>query len=200
MSAFVILHMETNGLTPARGGRVFEAALVRVQEGRITNSHHSLMNPGLPLPPFLTTLTGITPSMIREAPASARAMSELLTFMGDAVLVAHNVSNERQLWQHELALADYHHKTDFLCTLRLARRLYPWVSSQKIPALAVLLGIGPSSLHKRALDMALLKAQIFVQMQADLLGLYPDENINAAFLERYQKTGRALTRGLAEPA
>ncbi|MDQ8036362.1 MAG: 3'-5' exonuclease [Pedobacter sp.] len=200
MSGFVVLHMESNGLAPARGGRVFEAALVRVENGRITQTCHHLMNPGLPLPPFLTTLTGITPSMVREAPLSAEAMAELQSFLGDSVLVAHNASLDRQVWQHEMELAGLGRIPDFLCTLRLARRLYPWSDSQKIPALAQLQGINRLGLHKRALDMAQLKAQVFLRMQKDLALLYPDEAIDALFLDRYQKTGRALTRAVPEPS
>ncbi len=199
MTGFVILHMETNGLAPNRGGRVFETALVRVEEGRITTSCQQLMNPGLPLPPFLTALTGITPSMIREAPDSATAMAVLQAFLGGSILVAHNASIDRQIWQHELELAGQGDTPGFLCTLRLARRLYPWAGSQKIPALAALQGSRCQGLHKRALDHALLKAQVFLRMQKDLAQLYPDEDIDLLFLDRYQKAGRALARSLPEP-
>lgn len=68
---YAVLHMESNGLSAARGGRVFEAALVLVENGVIRDTCHSLINPGLMLPPFLAALTGITPSMISTAPASA---------------------------------------------------------------------------------------------------------------------------------
>lgn len=199
MTRYAILHMESNGLTPARGGRVFEAAVVLMENGVIRDTTHSLMNPGLPLPPFLTALTGITPSMIREAPDSSVAMAALVAFMADAVPVAHNASIDRQLWQHELALAGSKSDPDFLCTLRLARRLYPWSVSQKTAALAALQGISPATMHKRALDMALLKAQIFRRMQKDITTLYPGECIDGNFLDRYQKTGRALARAFPLP-
>lgn len=199
MTRYAVLHMEGNGLTPVRGGRVFEAAVVIVENAVIKDSWHCLMNPGMVLPPFLTALTGITPSMIRAAPASALAMKELTSFMGDALPVAHNVSIDRQRWQQELDLAGCKGRQDFLCTLRLARRLYPWAGSQRTAALAVLHGLTPHTLHNRALDMALLKAQIFLRMQKDIAVLYPGENIDGSFLERYQSAGRAVARGLPEP-
>lgn len=199
MTDFLILHMESNGLAPERGGRVFELALVHVQAGKILQTQTQLMNPGLPLPPFLTTLTGITPSMIREALSAAAAMPALAAFAGAGTLVAHNASLERKLWQNELALAGLAPAPEFLCTLRLARRLYPWANHQKTVVLATQLGIAHSNLHKRALDMALLKAQIFIRMQQDLARLYPDEVINTAFLQRYQNTGKALSRSVAAP-
>ncbi len=199
MTNYAILHMESNALTPARGGRVFEAAVVLVDAAGIRDARQVLMNPGLPLPPFLSALTGITCSMIRAAPASATAVAELQAFMADAIPVAHNASIDRQLWQHEQELAGCQGRPDFLCTLRLARRLYPWAGSQKAAALAALQGLALKSLPARALDMAMLKAQIFLRMQKDIAALYPDECIDGAFLERYQKTGRALARTMPEP-
>ncbi len=199
VARYAVLHMESNGLSAARGGRVFEAALVLVENGVIRDTCHSLINPGLMLPPFLAALTGITPSMISTAPASAQVMKAMCRFMGDAVPVAHNASLDRQLWQQELQLADGAACQDFLCTLRLARRLYPWADSQKTAALAALHGMVPATPHKRALDMALLKARIFLRMQNEIALLYPGENIDASFLDRYQKTGRATVRAVPEP-
>jgi DNA polymerase III subunit epsilon len=200
MTRYAVLHMESNGQTPARGGRVFEAALVLVENGAIRDTCHSLMNPGLLLPPFLAALTGITPSMIGAAPASASVMKTFCRFMGDAVAVAHNASLDRQLWQQELQLANGPACQDFLCTLRLARRLYPWADSQKTAALAALHGMSPPAHHKRALDMALLKAQIFLRMQNEIALLYPGVTIDGSFLDRYQKTGRTTVRAVPEPS
>lgn len=196
MTRYAILDFETNGLSPERGGRVLEAAVVLVQGGAISGSWHSLMNPGVPVPPFVITLTGISASMVRAAPPSAAVLNEMLAFIGDATLVAHNASTDRQLWCHELALAGLQGPEDFICTLRLARRLYPWATDHRLGALAALHQIPVQGQHQRAHSEALLTAQLFLRMNADLAGLYPGESGGESFLARYQKTGRAKAKAV----
>lgn len=176
---------------------MLEAAVIRVQDGAIVGSWHSLMNPGVPVPPFVTTLTGISASMVRQAPSSALVLSEMLAFIGDAALVVHNASTDRQFWSHELALAGLQGSEDFICTLRLARRLYPWAADHRLGGLAALHQIPVQGQHQRVHSEALLTAQLFLRMNADLAGLYPGESGEEGFLARYQKTGRAKARAVA---
>src|SRR3989339_877959 len=77
---------------------------VLLQDGQIVDSWQSLMNPGVRVPGFITSLTGITPTMIRTAPAPERVMAEIAEFVGDATLVdLHNISIDGR---HHRALAD----------------------------------------------------------------------------------------------
>lgn len=200
MTRYAILDFESNGLAPERGGRVLEAAVVLVQDGAIAASWQSLMNPGVPVPPFVTTLTGITASMVREAPPPAAVLSEMLAFIGDATLVAHHASSDRQLWSHELALAGLQGPDDFICTLRLARRLYPWARDHRLGTLVTLHQIPVPGLHQRAHAEALLTAQLFLRMNADLAELYPGEFGEEGFLARYQKTGKAKAKSVTASA
>lgn len=199
MTRYAILDFASNGLTPDRGGRVLEMAVVLVQGGTIMDSRHSLVNPAVPVPPFVTTLTGITPSMVREAPVPAVALADMLAFIGDAPLVAHNASVDRQLWLHELALARLSGPQEFICTLRIARRLYPWAGDLRLGTLLALHHIPVMEQHARALTGATLTAQLFLRMSADLATLYQEEAASAGFFARYQKTGKAKTKGMPAP-
>lgn len=194
LTRYAILDFESNGLSPAKGGRLLEIAVVLVESGRIVASRHSLLNPQVPVPPYVTTLTGITASMVRAAPPPSEVLPGLLAFIGDAALVMHNASIDRQFWLHEMALAGLKCPQEFICTLRIARRLYPWARGQKLSTLAELHGIPVETRHQRALAEAMTTARLFVRMSDDLAALYAPEAVNAAFLARYQKTGKALAK------
>ena len=86
---FVVLDLETTGGAPDQRG-ITEVGAVKVRGGERLGEFATLVNPGLPIPPFITVLTGITESMVAAAPAIERVLPALLEFLGDAVLVCHN--------------------------------------------------------------------------------------------------------------
>lgn len=196
MTRYAVIDFETNGLMPEQGGRALEVAAVIVQDGRITESWQSLMNPGVRVPSFITSLTGITPAMVNEAPPPARVMTEIAEFVGDATLVAHNASFDRRFWQHELARIGQGAVHDFLCTVLISRRLYPWAPNHKLATLVDLHNIPVDGRHHRALADAAMTAHLFLRMQQDLAMLYRGAEAEPGFLARYQKTGKTLVKGM----
>ncbi len=198
MNRFAVIDFETNGLMPGQGGRALEVAAVMVEDGEITGSWASLMNPRVHVPAFITALTGITPAMVRSAPPPAEVMAGIHDFVGSAVLVAHNASFDRKFWQHELAMTGRESEAGFLCTVLLARRLYPWAPNHKLATLAALHNIEAEGRHHRALADAGMTARLLMRMQRDLSQLYADEYETPGFLERYQKTPRAQLRAAPE--
>lgn len=196
MTRYAVIDFETNGLMPEQGGRALEVAAVIVQDGRITESWQSLMNPGGRVPAFITALTGITPAMVSGAPAPAQVMAGIAEFVGDATLVAHNASFDRRFWQHELARIDRPAVHDFLCTVLISRRLYPWAPNHKLATLVDLHNIPVDGRHHRALADAAMTAHLFLRMQQDLASLYGDAEVEPGFLSRYQKTVKTQVRAM----
>ena len=88
-ASFVVFDLETTGLSPARS-RIVEIGAQRVEALAIGATFETFVNPGLPLPPAITALTGIGPADVRGAPGPDLAVRRFLAFAGDAVLVAHN--------------------------------------------------------------------------------------------------------------
>ena len=88
-ASFVVFALETTGLSPARS-RIVEIGAQRVEALAIGATFETFVNPGLPLPPAITALTGIGPADVRGAPGPDLAVRRFLAFAGDAVLVAHN--------------------------------------------------------------------------------------------------------------
>ncbi|GIH08815.1 DNA polymerase III subunit epsilon [Rhizocola hellebori] len=86
---FVIVDLETTGGAPDGGG-ITEVGAVKVRGGEQLGQLATLVNPGVPIPPFITVLTGITTAMVSPAPTIERVLPSLLEFLSGAVLVAHN--------------------------------------------------------------------------------------------------------------
>lgn len=87
---FCVLDLETTGGSPA-SCEITEVGAVRYLGGAPEASFQSLVNPGAAIPPFITVLTGITHAMVIEAPTIDEVLPALLEFVGDAVIVGHNV-------------------------------------------------------------------------------------------------------------
>ncbi|MFY1699045.1 DEDD exonuclease domain-containing protein [Solwaraspora sp. WMMA2101] len=88
-TTFVVLDLETTGGAPDGGG-ITEVGAVKVRGGEELGVFATLVNPGQPIPPFITVLTGITQAMLVPAPPIEQVLPSLLEFLADAVLVAHN--------------------------------------------------------------------------------------------------------------
>lgn len=87
---FCVLDLETTGLSPD-GDAITEIGAVRYSMGLETGRFQSLINPDAPIPPRITVVTGITQAMVIDAPKIGEALPSLLEFIGDAVIVGHNV-------------------------------------------------------------------------------------------------------------
>ncbi len=87
---FCVIDIETTGGRAADGG-ITEIGAVRLRGGEDLGRFQTLVNPGVPIPAQITVLTGITEAMVVPAPRVGPVLSALLEFVGDAVIVGHNV-------------------------------------------------------------------------------------------------------------
>jgi DNA polymerase III subunit epsilon len=86
---FVVVDLETTGGAPESCG-ITEIGAVRIQGGEELAEFATLVNPGQPIPPYITVLTGITEAMIYPAPPLSEVLPAFLEFAKGAVWVAHN--------------------------------------------------------------------------------------------------------------
>ncbi|MET0682979.1 MAG: exonuclease domain-containing protein [Casimicrobiaceae bacterium] len=126
--AFVDL--ETTGTTAATDA-ITEIGIVRVESDpaglaspRVTE-WSTLVNPGVPIPPEIQALTGITNAMVRNAPPFSHVADEVATRTADALFVAHNARFDYGFLKHAFARQQRAFSARVLCTVRLSRRLYP---------------------------------------------------------------------------
>ncbi|MCC5953016.1 MAG: DEDD exonuclease domain-containing protein [Acidimicrobiia bacterium] len=87
---FCVVDLETTGGSP-KGDAITEIGAVRLRGGECLGTFQTLVNPGCPIPPSITVLTGITEAMVFPAPPLDEVLPALMEFIGDAVIVGHNV-------------------------------------------------------------------------------------------------------------
>jgi DNA polymerase III epsilon subunit family exonuclease len=85
----VIVDVETTGWLADAAG-ITEIGAVRLTAGRPASEFCALVNPGCPIPPSISDLTGITDAMVSDAPAIAQVLPDFLQFASGGVIVAHN--------------------------------------------------------------------------------------------------------------
>jgi len=162
---FVVFDLETTGAKSPPFSRVTEIGAYKVKGGEIAGEFVTLVNPGLPIPTFITALTGITDEMVKPAPKFGEVISDFLDFIGDAVLVAHNAHFDMQFLNHEIGLVyeDYRLLNPCLCTVHLCRKLLPHVDNHKLKTIADYYSVSLVNHHRAGPD-ARATAEIFVNL------------------------------------
>lgn len=168
-SPLVSLDFETTGLAPESGDRITEVGLVRILDGRIVARYSSLMNCAVCIPRSITAYTGITQRMVDEAPTPLQVMSRVLEFIHGCSVVSHNALFDQMFLEAEcrrLGLAAP--AEPFLCSMRIARQVYPEVRSPSLAQLARVLSLPATGAAHRAPADAEMTAQLALQMMRDL--------------------------------
>lgn len=161
---FVVVDLETTG-AKAPPCRVTEIGAYRISKGKIVEEFQTLVNPEIPIPPFIVNLTGINNQMVKDAPCFADVAPRWLDFAGDAVLVAHNASFDVRFLNHELSrvFPGRRMANSNLCTVVLSRRIFPGLDNYRLQTVAEHFSITINNRHRAASD-ALATAEIFVRM------------------------------------
>ena len=191
---YVVFDVETTGpkMPP---GRLLEIGACRISSGRIVGEFQTLLNPGTIIPPFISRLTGITDAMVRDAPTFDEVAPDWLRFADTAVLVAHDAHFDVRFINHEVTLVYPGRRmfNAYLCTVSLARRLFPELGFYRLRALAQHFAV-PLPNHHRAAADARATAEIFLHLLA-LLGSHGVHDISAArnFRLQTRRSDRAAT-------
>ena len=90
IDSYIAVDVETTGLE-VRLEKITELALVRVEGDTVTDCFSTLVNPGRPISEMVSSLTGITDAMVKDAPAVEEVIGDALDFAGDLPLLGHNL-------------------------------------------------------------------------------------------------------------
>lgn len=167
-ACFVVFDLETTG-AKAPPCRITEIGASKIKGGAIVDEFHSLINPGTPIPEFITALTGISDEMVCDAPNFSSVAGGFLDFIGDSVLVAHNAYFDMAFLNHEIGLVyeGYRVWNESLCTVQMARKLLPHIENHKLNTVASHYSVDLKN-HHRAGDDARATAEIFLNLVSEL--------------------------------
>jgi DNA polymerase III subunit epsilon len=189
-ATFVVTDTETTGVR-AGDDRLIEVAAVKVRGGEIVDTFEQLVNPGRYVPRRITQITGISTAMVYHEPPAREVLPAFREFLGDGVLVAHNLPFDLRFLQAELERAGQTPlENDALCTLRLARRLLPGLPSRGLTALAQHFALRNRARH-RALGDAEVTAEVLLRFLDRLhagFGLRTAADLLAFQHRRYRDT------------
>ncbi|MDP9163954.1 MAG: DNA polymerase III subunit epsilon [Pseudomonadota bacterium] len=165
----IVFDTETTGLSPAGGDRIVEIGCVeminRCETGR---EYHAYFHPERPMPSEAEAVHGLSERFLSDKPRFHEKADELLAFIGDAPLIAHNAGFDFGFLNAELAKCgrDPICMSRMICTLVLARSRHPG-AKHSLDALCSRFGVDRSQRVKHG---ALLDAQLLAQVYVELTG------------------------------
>ncbi|WP_404383277.1 DEDD exonuclease domain-containing protein [Knoellia locipacati] len=200
---FVVVDLETTGGSPSECG-ITEIGAVRVRGGEVLGEFQTFVNPGEPIPAFISVLTGITDAMVRDAPRVEPALVAFLEFAAGSVLVAHNAGFDISFLRAACARADRDWpRFPVVDTVHLARQLVSRdeVPNHRLASLARLFGASTTPDH-RALHDARATVDVLHGLIARVgsLGVHSLEELKAysAKVPAATRRKRHLADGLPE--
>ncbi len=154
---YVILDVETTGLSVKDGDRIVEVAAVKARSLEIVDRFDFLINPGRDIPVQAQKINNITPEMVVDAPNSAEILPQFIDFVGGACLCGQNVKFDMDFICYELALAGnkMREETPAVDTVKMARFFLPHLTSFRLANLAQAFGIKVGVTHRAMADVEL---------------------------------------------
>ncbi|MEQ6358605.1 PolC-type DNA polymerase III [Thermoanaerobacter thermohydrosulfuricus] len=180
---FTVFDIETTGLSNIND-EIIEIGAVKIKEGKIIDTFETFVNPKIPISSFITKLTGIDESMVKDAPSIEEILPKFLEFASNSVLVAHNANFDVSFIKSKAKKFNLNVNNAVLDTLELSRHLYKDLKNYKLDTLADHLQVKLEH-HHRAVDDAMATAEIFIKTIDRLkeLGVEKVKDINAILKE-----------------
>lgn len=150
---YVVFDLETTGLMPETD-EIIELSGIKVRNGQAEEEFSTLINPGIPIPYTATRINGITDSMVAEAPSLADALANFLDFIGNDILVGHNIHSFDMNFLYDGALKALGRKVenDYVDTLPLARCCLPSLYRYRLTDVAAHFHIETEGAHRALND------------------------------------------------
>lgn len=150
--------------------KIIQVGIVIVENGEITQSYETDVNPHERLDEHIKQLTGLTDARLRKAPEFAQVAKEIFELINDAVFVAHNVRFDANLLAEALFWEGFELTTPRIDTVELSQIFYPTFERYNLGALAFELGIELHHAHSALAD-ATATAQLLLKLREKIAGL-----------------------------
>lgn len=150
----VFVDLETTGANFAND-RIIEIGLVEVDQNGV-REWSSLVNPDMPIPPFISQLTGIDSSMVSSAPRFQELAASVLSRLNGKLFIAHNARFDYNFLKREFLRLGISFRANSLCTVKLSRKLFPEHHRHSLETLVGRFGITVEARHRALADARVL--------------------------------------------
>ncbi|WP_413854529.1 PolC-type DNA polymerase III [Candidatus Ruminimicrobium bovinum] len=152
----VFLDVETTGLSVSKGSKICELAMLKIEDGKET-VFNKLINPLMPIPKECYDIHGITDEMVANCPSFYEVANEVAEFINGFVLVGHNAKFDLHFISSEIKCSGIiSPEMYYLDTLKIARQYFSF-ESNKLGAIAEILGIDVKEHHRAMADVITTK-------------------------------------------
>lgn len=151
----IFIDLETTGINPVHD-RITEIGIVEVDAAGRSTRWSTLVNPEIPIPPFIQSLTGIDNAMVQAAPVFFELAEALAARLQGGLFIAHNARFDYGFLRNAFKQAGFSLRCDVLCTAKLSRTLCPDQTKHNLDALIERHGLVPDGRHRALADADLL--------------------------------------------
>jgi DNA polymerase-3 subunit epsilon len=124
LDEYIVLDLETTGLDPTFD-EIIEIAAIKISNGEKIAEFSTLVKPDNKIDEYITQLTGITNEMLRNAPKIKKVLPDVISFLGDSVIVAHNANFDINfLYDSNMLCFNEPFANNFIDTMRISKRLF----------------------------------------------------------------------------
>lgn len=170
-----IVDLETTGMS-AKRHRVIEIAVIRIEGNKVVDTFSSCINPQIPIPWFITHLTGISDEDVAKAPLFSEIKQKVRKILKGTTFVAHNAWFDYSFMRSEFERMDIPFESKRCCTVRLSRRLFPQYKSHSLESIIKRYGFSYKARH-RAYDDAHIVWQFLKKIKKEI----PEPRVRATW-------------------
>lgn len=163
---YAIVDIETTGGYAAANG-IIEISIMIFDGEKITEQYETLVNPGQLIPKYIQAFTGISNEMVQDAPRFEDVAEKVFTLLQGNIFVAHNVNFDFSFIKNHLGFCGYSLHAKKLCTVRLARQIFPGLPSYSLGNLCQSLEIPINNRHRAAGDASATVLLFQMMLQND---------------------------------
>lgn len=159
--SFCVIDLETTGGNHTKD-KIIEIGMVKIKNQKIADEKSFLINPEIPIPDFIQSLTKISQNDVKDAPLIEDTIEEIIAFIGDDIIVAHNTSFDVPFLNSVLKRLDKEQlENKVICTNVMTKYLIPEILNSNLNYMSRLFNIRHSKAH-RAHDDALATAELLL--------------------------------------
>lgn len=181
---YCVLDTETTGLS-AYYDEIIEIGILRVRNNEIVDRYDQLIKPSTEVDDFITDLTGITNEMLKDMPSISNIKSDVLSFIGDDIILGHNTSFDMRFlnegFKEQLT-------NRYMDTMQFARKLYPELKHHRLSDLTDYLDLHNN--EHRALSDCISTKELYDAVKASMA------EKNLAIEDLWVSSGRHGGRGI----